>query len=88
MSATAVVFVVCVAVCIIAHAAILLSSISARAVTDVSAAAPLVPRPRAVSEFLWALVPIFALALVLTATWARVRDQDRPHPPALMKVAQ
>ena len=88
MSTTGVVFVVCVAACIIAHAAILLSSVSApRNGAASTAQAPSVPRPRAVSEFLWALLPILALALVFTATWARVRDRDQ-HPPATMKVAQ
>lgn len=87
MSTTVVVFVVCVAACIVAHAAILLSSVSARTATAASTTTPAVPRPRAVSEFLWALVPIFALALVFTATWVRVRDRES-HPPATMKLAR
>ncbi|HEX7939568.1 MAG TPA: hypothetical protein VF483_11325 [Gemmatimonadaceae bacterium] len=87
MSATALVFVVCVAACGVAHVAILLSSVSARAASDVSGPTASVPKPRAVSEFLWALIPILALALVFTATWARVRDREQ-HPPATMKVAQ
>ncbi|MEK7401162.1 MAG: hypothetical protein AABZ80_02245 [Gemmatimonadota bacterium] len=80
----AVVFLVCAAACAVAHVAILVSSVSARTSAGASAQ---VPHPGAVSEFLWALVPILALALVLTATWSRVRDQHQ-HPPAMMKVAQ
>ena len=87
MSVVVVVFVVCVAASAIAHAAILVSSVSARLAADVSPTAPHVPRPRILGEFLWALVPIVALALVFTATWARVRDREQ-HPPATMKVAQ
>ena len=86
MSAAAVVFLVCVVACMVAHAAILLSSVSARATTSAPAAAS-VPRPRVFVEFLWALLPILALALVFTATWARVRDRDT-HPPATMKLAR
>ena len=80
-------FVVCVAACVIAHAAILFSTVSARTTANVSATAPTVPRPRAFVELLWALVPILVLALVFTATWARLRDRET-HPPATMKVAQ
>ena len=87
MSATVVVFVVCVAACGVAHVAILLSSVSARTATDMSGSTASVPKPRAVSEFFWALIPILALALVFTATWARVREQAQ-RPPATMKVAQ
>ena len=83
MSAPAVVFVVCVAACAVAHVAIVVSSVSARA----STASPAVPRPRVAVEFIWALLPILALALVFTATWARVSDRER-HPHETMKVAQ
>jgi len=79
-----VVFLVCVVACAIAHLAIVVSSVSARASADASAA---MPRQRALVEFMWALVPILALALVFTATWAHIRDRER-HPPETMKVAQ
>jgi len=82
VSASVVVFVLCVAACVVAHAAILVSSVSARSAAEGST----VPRPRPMIEFIWALIPIVALALVLTATWARVKEQHK-HPPAAMKVA-
>ncbi len=78
------VFLVCVVAAALAHVAILVSSVSSRATENVSAA---VPRPRALSEFVWALVPILALALVFTATWERVREREQ-HPPETMKVAR
>jgi heme/copper-type cytochrome/quinol oxidase subunit 2 len=83
VSAAVVVFLVCAVACAIAHVAILVSSVSARATVD---SATKVPRPRALAEFVWALVPILALALVLTATWTRIRDNHK-HPPETMKVA-
>ena len=78
-----IVFVACAVACAVAHVAIVLSTVRSRSAVD----APNVPRPRPVVEALWALVPIIALAIVLTATWARVREQ-RTHTPAIMKVAQ
>ena len=84
MSSAVIVFLVCVVACAVAHVAILVSSVSARAAAESAAK---VPRPRALVEFIWALVPILALALVLTATWSRVRDRGHRHPPETMKVA-
>lgn len=81
---TVVVFLVCVIAATVAHVAILLSSVSARVAANAS---PSVPKPRALAELLWALVPILALALVFTATWARVREQKQ-HPPEILKVAR
>jgi hypothetical protein len=78
-----IVFVACAAACVVAHVAILLSTVRSRSAVD----GPNVPRPRPLVEALWALVPMIALALVLTATWARVREQRAPAP-EIMKVAQ
>lgn len=83
MSVPAVVFVLCAAACVVAHVAILLSTVSARA--RATAAAD-VPRPRAAVELVWALVPVVALAIVLTATWASIQERREPRP--TMRVAQ
>lgn len=84
MSAPVIVFVVCAAACVTAHIAILLSTVRSRAQPDSQ-----VPPPRAALEAFWALVPIVALAFLLTATWARVRDRHAEPPSApIMKVAQ
>jgi heme/copper-type cytochrome/quinol oxidase subunit 2 len=76
MTVRAAVFVACVAACVVAHIAILVS-VSRR---PARAADPGVPQPRRGVEILWALLPMIALALVLTATWARVRDHAAPEP--------
>jgi hypothetical protein len=39
------------------------------------------------TEIVWALIPALVLALVLTATWSRVRERA-PEPDAVMKIAQ
>lgn len=83
MSVPVLVFVACALACIVAHAAILLSTVRGR-----STAGANVPRPRAFVELIWALVPVVVLAIVLTATWAKVRDRGDSHPEAVMKVAQ
>jgi hypothetical protein len=43
-----------------------------------------------VTAAVWALIPAIVLAIVLTATWARVRDNAArtPRPDVMMKVAQ
>jgi hypothetical protein len=46
------------------------------------------PRPSFVVELLWAILPIVVLALVLTATWTKVRSQARPHPEAILEIAR
>ena len=84
MSAAIVVFVVCAGACAIAHAAILASTVRRPARAEQP---PDVPRPHRAVEFAWALVPILALALVLTATWGRVRDRDS-KPVEILKVAR
>jgi len=76
MRAAAPLFLVCTAVCLSAHVAIVrsvLRSRSARASTDV-------PQPKLAIEILWALLPAVALAFLLGATWVRVR-QHTGHPP-------
>ena len=83
MSAAVIVFIVAVVASAVAHVVILVSVVR-RASDTVDAA---VPRPRLVSEIVWALIPALALALVFTATWARVRDRETA-PSAIMRVAR
>jgi heme/copper-type cytochrome/quinol oxidase subunit 2 len=83
MSAAVIVFVIAVVASLIAHVAILASVVRrASRVEDAN-----VPRPRAMTEIIWALIPALVLALVLTATWSRVRERA-PEPAAVMKIAQ
>ena len=77
------VFVVCAVACAAAHVAILRSVVSRR-----SAVSPDVPRPRLAVELLWALLPAVILALVLTATWDRIRDESKAKPGVLMRIAR
>jgi hypothetical protein len=79
------VFAACAAACLVAHVAILVSTVRSRVRPDPESG---VPRPNAVVEAFWALLPIVALAVVLTATWTRVRDHRDAAPAALMKIAQ
>lgn len=78
------VFALCALACLVGHVAILQSVLR----KGTSQADPHVPRPRLLVELLWAIVPIVALAFVLTATWVRVRDHARPKPDMIMKVAR
>ena len=87
MSLPVLVFVACAVACGVAHVAILLSTVRGRAATAVATNVTPLPRSRAAVEALWALVPVVVLALVLTATWARVREQAA-RVPEVMKVAQ
>lgn len=84
MNAAVIVFVVCVAACLLAHVAILRSVVRSRAVVASDAN---VPRPNLLVEIVWALVPLIVLAIVLTATWAKIRE-GRSSPPVIMRVAQ
>ena len=84
MRPAVIVFVIAVVVSAIAHLAIL-TSVVRRASTVADAA---VPRPKPFAEIAWALIPALALALVLTATWARVRERAAPPPDAIMKIAR
>ncbi len=77
------VFAACVVACAIGHIAILVSVARRNAVV----VEPGVPRPRRGVEIFWALVPAIVLALVLTATWDRMRERSS-QPPEIMKVAR
>ncbi|MEX2178408.1 MAG: hypothetical protein WD801_06840 [Gemmatimonadaceae bacterium] len=81
-----VVFVTAAVLCAVGHIAILLSVVRSRAA--VAVADPNVPRPRLGTEVFWAIVPALILALVLTATWTRVRDSAAQRPAEIMKVAR
>jgi uncharacterized membrane protein len=81
-----VVFALCAAACAVAHIAILRSVIrSASERTSVEAG---VPRSSFVVELIWAVLPILVLALVLTATWAKVRSESAPRPEPILEVAR
>lgn len=84
MSAAVLVFVLCAVACGVAHVGILHSVIRSRG----AAADANVPRPRLGVEIVWALVPALALAVVLTATWARVKERPAAVPGATMRIAQ
>jgi heme/copper-type cytochrome/quinol oxidase subunit 2 len=83
MTVRYVVFVACVVACAVAHVAIL-AAVARRPARN---ADPGVPHPRRGIEIVWALLPALALALVVTATWERVREKPA-DPPVLMKVAR
>lgn len=84
MRVTVVAFAICALACAIAQVAILASLIRKRSVV----ADPAVPRPRMSVELVWALIPVLALAFLLTATWERVRDNPAQKPQEVMKVAR
>lgn len=84
MSLAVLVFVACVVCCVVGHFAILVSVVRRRS-APVSAD---VPRPRPGVEILWAVLPFIVLALLLTATWGRVRDNATPKPGVIMQIAR
>lgn len=84
MSLPGAVFAIAVLACAIAHVAIVLSVVRRAS----SPASPDVPRPRLAVEILWALLPVVALALVLTATWERVRDREASPSGVLLEVTR
>ena len=86
MRAEVIVFAIAALASVIAHVAIL--SAVVRRASAVADPLPNVPRPRLVAEILWALIPALVLALVLTATWARVQERATRPPDPLMKIAQ
>lgn len=80
-----VVFALCALACAVAHVAIL------RSVLRTSATRPMesgVPRPGIIVEIVWAVLPMLALALVLTATWVKVERRDVPRPEPILEVAR
>jgi len=79
-------FAICAVACVVAHGAILASIVSRRSTQPPPPAG--VPRPRMLAEVVWALIPAIVLIFLLTATWIRVRDNARPKPGMMMKVAQ
>lgn len=86
MRATVVVFGICAVACLAAHIAILRSVL--RTAGGNAPGEPGIPRPRVGVEIVWAVIPMLALALVLTATWARVRSNPEPPPESIMEVAR
>jgi hypothetical protein len=86
MRVAAVVFAACAFACAVAHIAILRSVV--RTAATRSAPEPGMPRPSFVVELLWAVLPILMLALVLTATWAKVRGEARPRPEPILEIAR
>jgi heme/copper-type cytochrome/quinol oxidase subunit 2 len=77
-------FALCVAACVLGHVAILRSVLRSRS----SAADTNVPRPRLAIEVVWALVPAIALAVLLTFTWATVRERVHAQPGIMLRVAE
>lgn len=84
MSVAVIAFALCAAACLIGHVAILHSVVRKGA----TRADDSVPRPRFAVELLWAAIPMLALAIVLTATWVKVRERTTHHPAEIMKVAR
>ena len=78
MSVALTVFVSSVVVCALAHVGIVRSVIRGRS----APVNPAVPRPKLFVEIVWALLPAVALAIVLVASWPRVRaNAERTSPP-------
>ena len=77
-------FAICAIACLVGHGAILASIVSRRSTQPPAG----IPRPRLLVEVVWALVPAILLIFLLTATWIRVRDNAKPKPGMMMKVAQ
>lgn len=82
MRAQVLVFIVCAIACVVAHSAIVVSTLRARTSGD-----PAIPRPRMFVELIWALLPVLALAFLLTATWSRISARERDRLEPVMKVA-
>ena len=84
MSPVILVFAVAVAACAVAHVAIVASVVRrASTVNEMK-----VPRPNFVAEVVWALIPALALALVLTATWVKVRERAVQDSGEILKIAR
>jgi hypothetical protein len=82
--ATIVVFAVAAFASIVAHL-VILTSVLRRVWRPVE---PGVPRPRPLAEIAWALLPFLVLALVLTASWARVRDTASRKSVPVLRIAR
>ena len=86
MRATVLVFALCAVACLVAHVGILRSVLRTTAADR--PVEPGVPRPRIGIEIVWAVIPMLALAVVLTATWARVQSGRVPPPESIMEIAR
>jgi hypothetical protein len=84
MPVAVIAFALCAAACLVGHVAILHSVVRKGSSLENAG----VPRPKFVIELLWAALPMLALAIVLTATWVKVRDRAVPRPAEIMKVAR
>ena len=84
MSVAVIAFALCAVACLGGHVAIL-HSVVRKGTTRADSA---VPRPKFAVELLWAVIPMLALAIVLTATWVKVRARATPAPAEIMKVAR
>ena len=84
MRGAVLVFVLCVVACVVGHVAILRSVLRSRTVATDAA----VPRPRLGVEVVWAVIPAIALAVLLTFTWATIRERAQAQPGVMLRVAQ
>ena len=80
-----IVFALCAIACAVAHVAILRSVLRAATTRPTDSG---VPRPGLVVEIVWAVLPMLALALVLTATWVKVERHHAPRPEAILEVSR
>jgi mannose/fructose/N-acetylgalactosamine-specific phosphotransferase system component IIC len=72
------IFIVCVAIILVAQMFILRSALASPVVSQVDRR---VPQPRRGAEVAWALLPAIGLALVLWLTWRETRAAIPPPPP-------
>jgi hypothetical protein len=82
--ATIVVFAVAAFASVIAHV-LILTSVLRRVWRPVETS---VPRPRPLAEIAWALLPLLVLVLVLTASWARVRETAARKAVPVLRIAR
>ena len=80
-----IVFALCALACAVAHVAILRSVLRTATTRPTESG---VPRPGLVAEIMWAVLPMLALALVLTATWVKVDRRDVPRPEPVLEIAR
>ncbi|HYC52056.1 MAG TPA: hypothetical protein VEB19_13160 [Gemmatimonadaceae bacterium] len=84
MSVAVLAFALCAVACFVGHVAILHSVVRKGSSLETAG----VPRPKFLVELFWAAIPMLALAIVLTATWVKVRERATPRPAEIMKVAR